>query len=87
MISREERRRRAIAEAGEVLARARQERDELFARAGGGGAGGGGAGAAAVGAAAWPDDLHRAAEVAEMYLRWHQEERQQRAHGSAEARP
>ncbi len=79
MISREERRRRAIAEAGEVLARARLERDELFARAGGGGAV-----AAAVGAAAWPDDLQRAAEVAEMYLRWHQEERQKRAQGSAE---
>jgi hypothetical protein len=79
MISREERRRRAIAEAGEVPPRARLERDEFLARAGGGGAG-----AAVVGAAAWPDDLHRAAEVAEMYLRWHQEERQMRAQGSAE---
>ena len=79
MISREERRRRAIAEAGEVLARARQERDELFARAGGGGAG-----AAAVGAAAWPDDLQRAAEVAQMYLRWPPEERQRRAQGRSE---
>ena len=79
MISRVERRRCAIAEAGEVLARARLVRDEFFARAGGGGAGG-----AAVGAAAWPHDLHRAAEVAEMYLRWHPEERQKRAQGSAE---
>jgi hypothetical protein len=84
MISREEFRRRAIAEAGEVLARARQERDELTARAGGDRAAA--AAAAAAGAAAWPDDLRRAAEVAENYLRWPPGERQQGGRGSAGAR-
>ncbi|HEX4659750.1 MAG TPA: hypothetical protein VH307_20375 [Streptosporangiaceae bacterium] len=82
MISRGERRRRVIAEAGEVLARARQERDEPLTRAGGGRA----AAAAAAGAAAWPGELRRAAEVAENYLRWPPGEGQQGGRGSAGAR-
>ena len=77
MTTRDERRRQAIREAAEVLAKARQERDELYLRAGGGRAG-----AMAVGQAAWPKDAAKAAEIAERYLTW--EERQKRTPGSAE---
>ena len=77
MTTRDERRRQAIREAAEVLAKARQERDELYLRAGGGRAG-----AMAVGQAAWPKDAAKAAEIAERYLTW--EERQKRTPGNAE---
>ena len=79
MTTRDERRKRAIGEAAEVLAAARQERDELCLHAGGGRAG-----AMAVGQAAWPKDAAKAAEIAERYLTWVAEERQKRTSGSAE---
>jgi hypothetical protein len=77
MTTRDERRRQAIREAAEVLAKARQERDELYLPAGGGRAG-----AMAVGQASWPKDAAKAAEIAERYLT--REERQKRTPGSAE---
>jgi hypothetical protein len=69
-----------IARAAAIFAAARQERDELFARAGGGREG-----ALAVGRAAWPRDPRRAAAVAEKYLGWVEEDRAKReaARGSA----
>jgi hypothetical protein len=79
MTARDERRKQAIREAAEVLAAARQERDELYLRAGGGRAG-----AMAVGQAAWPKDAAKAAEIAERYLSWVAEERQKRTPGNAE---
>jgi hypothetical protein len=79
MTTRDERRKQAILAAAEVLAAARQERDELYLRAGGGRAG-----AMAVGQAAWPKDAAKAAEIAEGYLTWVAEERQKRTPGSAE---
>ncbi len=79
MTTRDERRKQAIREAAEVLAAARQERDELYLRAGGGRAG-----AMAVGQAAWPKDAAKAAEIAERYLTWVAAERQKRTPGSAE---
>ncbi len=79
MTTRDKRRKQAIREAAEVLAAARQERDELYLRAGAGRAG-----AMAVGQAAWPKDAAKAAEVAERYLASAAEERQKRSPGSAE---
>jgi hypothetical protein len=79
MTTRDERRKQAIGEAAEVLAAARQQRDELYLRAGGGRAG-----AMAVGQAAWPKDAAKAAEIAERHLARVAEERQKRAPGSAE---
>jgi hypothetical protein len=77
--TREERRERAIAEASRIMAAARQERDELFASAGGGRKG-----ALAVAEAAAPAGTpEQKAAIAEKYLRWHNEERQKRAAGSA----
>jgi len=79
MTTRDQRRKQAIREAAEVLAAARQERDQLYLRAGRGRAG-----AMAVGQAAWPKDATKAAETAERYLTWAAEERQKRTQGSAE---
>jgi hypothetical protein len=58
----------AIAAAAQVLAAARAERDQLAATGG----------PEAVGAAAWPANPAKAAEVAAKYRRWQDEERGKR---------
>lgn len=67
-------RREAISAAGAILARARQERDQAFADAGGGREG-----ALAVGRAAHPRDEDKAREAAERYLGWAREEQRKTA--------
>ncbi len=79
MTTRDERRKQAIREFAAAFSELRRDRDELAASTGGGRQG-----AAAVGAAAWPKDAVKAAEIAERYLTWVAEERQKRTQGSAE---
>jgi hypothetical protein len=73
-------RRGAIADAAQVLAPARAERDQAFADAGGGWQG-----ALIVGRLAHPRDPERAEKAARLYLGWAQEEIAKRdAAGSTE---
>jgi len=67
-----------VRQASAMFHAARDERDELYASAGGGRAG-----AEAVGRAAWPGDPVKAAEAAELYLAWLEEDRARRDRGAA----